>query len=73
MTALRNLRYWQERGMRYLICEIWYEHGNGFPLRCPLQPAVVDQIKRQRVNEGGKTTVIPVPKTPSNAFPIRHQ
>jgi len=35
-TALRNLRYWQERGMRYLTYEIWYEHGNGFPLRWPL-------------------------------------
>jgi hypothetical protein len=35
-AALRNLRYWHERGLRYLSYETQYEHGNGFPIRWPL-------------------------------------
>ena len=35
-TALRNLRYWKSRGLRYLTYETQYEHGTGFPIRWPL-------------------------------------
>jgi|GEM_PF-2050564 len=35
-AALRNLRYWHERGLRYLSYETQYENGNGFPIRWPL-------------------------------------
>ena len=35
-TALRNLRYWQRGGVKYLTYETQYEDGNGFPIRWPL-------------------------------------
>ena len=35
-TALRNLRYWQKAGVRYLSYQTGGENGNGFPLRWPL-------------------------------------
>jgi len=35
-TALRNLRYWQRGGVRYITYETQYENGNGFPIRWPL-------------------------------------
>ncbi len=35
-TALRNLRYWQQRGIKYITYETQYENGSGFPIRWPL-------------------------------------
>lgn len=35
-TALRNLRYWKRKGLRYIGYETGYEEGDGFPLRWPL-------------------------------------
>ena len=35
-TALRNLRYWRNGGIRYVTYQSGMENGNGFPLRWPL-------------------------------------
>jgi hypothetical protein len=35
-TALRNLRYWKGKGLRYINYETGYEADDGFPLRWPL-------------------------------------
>jgi hypothetical protein len=35
-TLLRNFRYWQRGGVRYVNCETGFEKGTGFPLRWPL-------------------------------------
>jgi hypothetical protein len=35
-TALRNLRYWKQRGIKYITYETQYENGDGFPVRWPL-------------------------------------
>ena len=35
-TALRNLRFWQEQGVKYLVYQSDGEEGSGFPLRWPL-------------------------------------
>ena len=32
-TALRNLRYWRDRGVKYLSYETKFEFGSGFPRR----------------------------------------
>ena len=35
-TALKNLRYWRDAGVKYMFYLTWYELGDGFPLRWPL-------------------------------------